>query len=896
MKDRNYIRLESSKRILVSFATIFLLAIWGSPSSAERSLDYLNLLLMQSCRPDCESKSCGEDDGCGGACIIQTCGDENHCGRSGTCVEGAVWDQVTERFGGSNATLDHPDVMVMAWFAENPGPGNRESKILYHDPDSKRRHIVHVDLRAIPKGTEIIDAKYVMALDTEDTWELPNDSYQKGLSLYMITDPSGTGMWNITSIGTALKDGLRNLRWTDDGGTFSDCVSPVPIDTVYSIGRGTKQFYSFNVTNLVQTWIDSPWSNMGFTFDDHVPSDNFDNVNLRPYLEITYYKKNLERPSQPSNFRVFHRAGQTFITWREHPYDGQFFDMKYRIYRSTSPISKNTLDEAELIAEVNQNSSLNLARTEARQKLDPTYSTLHNYIIAEGNPELRDDDGLFVYTSKKGQRVYYAVTSVEQGNENRIDFTNDNSLTLPITEKVDFPTPVRQSSFFTSGGDLIQEMAHWADDTMSYKVGHGFNFMVNLSSEYISSPSVPTFLDVSLGGRGTRYFDASILENGITIKPDCYMPPTANMPFDGYDNDNLQTWWSGASSTYKTQQKLSDGVFVPYTENRILYYINFAKKKYTIDTNRVYLRGFSMGGTGAISLGLKHPEVFASITATVGSPNWRLNIGMVNSHYEVTNEGWRNNANLLWGTQTENLRHQNSTPIWDWMNAGWYLLHNIGRETPFLEMNNGKRDQSVRHFPLPQFYKDIKKSKHGFAANFYDGGHSDSGTVLTPRFATIVKNESYPALSNVSIDDNPGGIHPETGMAKIETFSPLVFEGDPAGTINGYYDIEWSRQRKQFSSSSKRDDMVDQVDHYELALRLEESATVSQATADITPRRLQNFRITPGKNYFWINRSLTSNRAVQSGTVSADSYGLVTIPGFIIEKQTLGNKLIIAPQ
>jgi pimeloyl-ACP methyl ester carboxylesterase len=591
---------------------------------------------------------------------------------------------------------------------------------------------------------------------------------------------------------------------------------------------------------------------------------------------------------------VFYRSGQTFVTWTELAYSGAFFNMTYNIYRHTEPITRLNLDAATLVGQVNQESSRNVARTEAHQRVDASYNTRHNYVIREGEAELSDDTGLFVYTCKTPGSFYYAVTSVKEGDENREDFSPGNALSLPIAEAVALPTAIVQNAFM-NGTTLVQEYAHWADETMSYKIGHGFNFMVNVDDDYLADPETPVFLEIGLGGRSTRYYNTWVSNQGIYIRPDTYMPPTRYMPYDGYAYDGLQTWWSGCSTHYKTQVKLSEGVFVPYTENRILYYIDFVESLYTIDENRVYLRGGSMGGTGAISLGLKHPEVFASISSVVGSPNWRYNIQGVDESYRVTDLGWRAEGDRLWGLEAESPLHENGTPIWDWMDAGWYLLNYPDRETPFLETNNGKKDGSVMYFPLPQFYADIRQSRHGFAGRFYDGGHSGYGSAFTRRFGSIVKNESFPALNQVSIDDDPGGVHEPTGMALITDFttSPVTFDGEPAGEINAYSEIEWSRTVRQFSSASHLDDMVDEAERYELALRLESDSPETSARADITPRRLQSFGILPGARYQWQNRRNSTGEIIQDGIVTADGYGLVTIPGFIIERADLGNKLIL---
>lgn len=48
-------------------------------------------------------------------------------------------------------------------------------------------------------------------------------------------------------------------------------------------------------------------------------------------------------------------------------------------------------------------------------------------------------------------------------------------------------------------------------------------------------------------------------------------------------------------------------------EQDILDLISWAKENYSIDSNRIYLTGFSMGGRGTYIIGLKNPDIFAAI-------------------------------------------------------------------------------------------------------------------------------------------------------------------------------------------------------------------------------------------------------------------------------------------
>ena len=63
---------------------------------------------------------------------------------------------------------------------------------------------------------------------------------------------------------------------------------------------------------------------------------------------------------------------------------------------------------------------------------------------------------------------------------------------------------------------------------------------------------------------------------------------------------------------------------------------------------------------------------------------------------------------------------------------------------------------------------------------------------------------------------------------------------------------------------------------------------------DITPRRLQKFKVEPGRKVRWENWSYAESEApkkIASGEVVVDKYGLVTVEKFTVGKKGLGNRL-----
>ena len=110
-------------------------------------------------------------------------------------------------------------------------------------------------------------------------------------------------------------------------------------------------------------------------------------------------------------------------------------------------------------------------------------------------------------------------------------------------------------------------------------------------------------------------------------------------------------------------------------------------------------------------------------------------------------------------------------------------------------------------------------------------------------------DQSLPAFTRGSLDNAIGDGDGSTG--------------EPAGQINA--SLAWT-------PSSIRDEK----DEWVITLRLVEGASAQSATADVTPRRLQRFKLQPGDRVRWSNN--VNGRDVQTGDVVADQWGLVTVP------------------
>ena len=63
-------------------------------------------------------------------------------------------------------------------------------------------------------------------------------------------------------------------------------------------------------------------------------------------------------------------------------------------------------------------------------------------------------------------------------------------------------------------------------------------------------------------------------------------------------------------------KKNSGGDTMP-VEKRVIDTVKWIIQKYEIDSNRVYVSGNSMGGSGTLGIGMRHGDVFAAIKANV---------------------------------------------------------------------------------------------------------------------------------------------------------------------------------------------------------------------------------------------------------------------------------------
>ncbi|MBM4033873.1 MAG: hypothetical protein FJ291_19140, partial [Planctomycetes bacterium] len=688
-----------------------------------------------------------------------------------------------------------------------------------------------------------------------------------------------------------------------------------------------------------------------------LPANDFEPSWQRPYLEITCAGPNPNRPPQPTELRAFYRSGQVFLTWKQTPYDGAFFDRTYRTYVHTEAITARNLDRATMVGEAQGNSQLNYRRTVySRDGMGSYAAYIHfkahllpggerpkdmtekaywdalvakiplryNFVIddtwpekVEGGkwladakvlgeglrelkgPELSDGTGLFVHTVREPGKLFFAVTSVIEGNENREGFSSANALAEPLEVKVETPRPVLQVAFNESVKHgrqrQIREYVYWGGggDGLHTEPSTPFFFRLVPPRELVGFSKPGALPPWIVAEPFWSHALAEVNTDGIYIPPTRLAPfPPRAVPFSrgGWKEggrfyyggrkgpDESARWgphiqrsgnlygYHDASNTGRDPRKAT---VQPFFENRLLREIGyFFQELPQASRDHVVFTGES----SAMLMAIHHPDVFAFCSAAQDVP-WTAprQAGQ-----------WRMVGKREWA-----LKNDLGLPVWDYCDPVWLSKEFPDRAWPFIglcqSVNYDRSDDS--HWGeagYPGLILALAADKRGGRWWWCDIGDAPNGG-----WPGIPRNQAYLAITNVNFCEVP-----QTDWKK-----------EPRGTLNGY--LVWHTPENPFKLKSKEPlALVDTPERFEAAIRIGDEGRVLNGPsvpptparfgqADITPWRLQQFKIEKGRKYHWANRKVATGQLIQAGSVTPDDRGLVTIPGFFVDKDAAGNKLTI---
>lgn len=354
-----------------------------------------------------------------------------------------------------------------------------------------------------------------------------------------------------------------------------------------------------------------------------------------------------------------------------------------------------------------------------------------------------------------------------------------------------------------------------------------------------------------------------------------------------HDPDNTY-WWGYADSLPGAPPSASAHVR-PYTARRVLHLIDWVLRTYPqADRDRVFSTGTSMGGGGAIALGLLYARHFAGIEATVAQ-------AIARNHRPSRIA----QLSTLWGSPELNL-----DGTWDTLDATRALRDDREARNQFVFSKHSKDDDTV-HFgaavfasPLTRasFYTSVEEQKIGHLSVWDEGSHTLFDPVMLPGWwdagwsrvtdarSYLQRRTPFPAFTRSRANGNPGDgsgngkvpFDPETGFsANVLIPGDTGWSGALAGAFNRF--LRWD--------SSKT---IDTRTRLVLPLRIVTGPGLpapgsayptrgdlytgpQPLVVDVTPRRAQAFLPLP-------NEVVRFRFGAASGTVQADGEGLVTIP------------------
>jgi predicted esterase len=282
-------------------------------------------------------------------------------------------------------------------------------------------------------------------------------------------------------------------------------------------------------------------------------------------------------------------------------------------------------------------------------------------------------------------------------------------------------------------------------------------------------------------------------------------------------------WWGGMHARDARLTKKNSGLNPMPVELRVIDTVQWVIDKYKIDSERVYLSGNSMGGSGTLGIGLRNGHIFAAIKANVPAGIEHASERMGFSH-----KSWLNYPD---------------PPItidYSAQNDGW----SFGHERLVKVMND-------RKYPLYFYWGPFgHANNHARIIGVND-------LINSFDWLSVRKNEAYVAFTNASCND--------------ELPWPDNKSDKNSGQVNAFF--RWKI-------------ISDEPNKITLSLYLTnptnlktEFSIPEEATADISIRRIQKMKVAAGDTLKWHYGNETGDASSKEfSKVKAGDGGLITIP------------------
>ena len=621
------------------------------------------------------------------------------------------------------------------------------------------------------------------------------------------------------------------------------------------------RFAAFDVGDEVRAALDSGARSISFTFatfPGYQPTEN--------RLDVTCGMKAKREIPGVTALTADHRAGQTILTWMEPPLKGAAERMtlqnfvrlreaevvnsrqhRYRIYRSSEPITGATIRRAELIDEVAPLTGWNGEFHGIYPNGDPI---VPRYVVKDGGRPVEPGTAVYAHNPKAGGAAYYAVCLALDGEEDLSRFSRDNSLSEPVEEVVGPGVPVlqrlvRPEEFNYVKNPSLSYYVRWESPPTANLPSRPIDYLVAVPPKIVEPAPVGLHLHCWGGTLESGFgwwYDAA--QGAILIS-------TNQVPYD---------WWTGYHENSGTWRSWREGVVRDYTQTRLMSFLDWATTQWKIDTARVFTAGSSMGGSGSPSVALRRADRVAWCVSWVGVHRPAESPQFSSSYERVYGDaGWK----LLF--------QDRKTAAFDHFDDAAFVRRDPARETPLIVFANGKNDGAIGWAQALEFWKALQETRRPHVFRWGQDGHGQRALLPGPdpgerELGIDVRlDRTLPAFSRCSLDDDAGDGNPLVGSIKGQSNLYLTWESSP-------------------------ESVVDEVGKWSMLFKLNKPAPKDECTVDVTPRRCFQFRSPAGTKVKWRNLSADS-KEVQSGEVTSDRWGLVTVAGVQVTRS--GNRLTL---
>lgn len=355
-------------------------------------------------------------------------------------------------------------------------------------------------------------------------------------------------------------------------------------------------------------------------------------------------------------------------------------------------------------------------------------------------------------------------------------------------------------------------------------------------------------------------------------------------------HDPMTSYWWGYSDKLPGGAPTT-GTVPPYTARRVLQLVEWVQRSQGGDPRRTFVTGTSMGGAGALALGLLWARHFAGVESWWGQ-------AVARNHRPARLA----TLEKLWGTREANLDDGAGMGVWDRLDLTRALRDEPEAAGQFVFVKHGKDDDTI-HFgavvlpsPLTKltFYAALRGHPHH--AVWDEGAHGPADPVLGDRWwdggwsrmtdatAFLRRDLVVPAFADASHDEDPGD---GTGNGKVKWDANAGYAGAVAvpGDTGWTGALAGAKNRHLRWDASK---VVDDSEQVSIPLRAyagtgkdppragyptvdDKIGAPLPLVVDVTLRRIQRFQPTPGATVQW-------TFGAQKGTAVVAPDGAIAVP------------------